>query len=107
VAVGAALRGLRVGRAADVHRLRLAVKKYRYLMELLSQAGLASPGPALDEARRVQEVLGSLHDLDVLTALLRRRRTGHPLLRPLGRARRAQAEGAREVLARFRPWRPA
>lgn len=106
-AVAAALRGLRVGRAADVHRLRLEVKKYRYLMELLAQAGLASPGPALGEARRAQDALGSLHDLDVLTALVRRRRTGHPLLRPLGRARRVKAAAARDILARFHPWRPA
>jgi CHAD domain-containing protein len=103
--VAAALRGLRVGRAADVHRLRLAVKKYRYLLELLAQAGIATPGPALEEARRVQEALGRLHDLDVLLSLLRRRRTGRRLVSPLARARRARAEEARPILSSFRPWR--
>jgi CHAD domain-containing protein len=103
-AVGAALRGVRVGRAADVHRLRLAVKKYRYMMELIAQAGLATPGPALEASRRVQEALGRLHDLDVLLALLRRRKAGRRLVQPLARARRARADEAHAILAAFRPW---
>src|SRR5262249_26441397 len=106
-AVGAALRGLRVGRARGVHHLRLAVKKYGSQMELRARSGLAAPGSALETARRVQESLGRLHDLDVLLGILRRRRTGRGLIKPLGRVRRARAAEARGVLARFRPWRPS
>jgi len=57
--------------AASQHQLRIAVKRYRYRMEVLS--------PFLDEGFRTvhahvkqyQELLGRIHDLDVFLALLR------------------------------------
>jgi len=57
--------------AASQHQLRIAVKHYRYRMEVLS--------PFLDDGFRTvhahvkeyQELLGRIHDLDVFLALLR------------------------------------
>jgi CHAD domain-containing protein len=53
--------------AERLHRVRIAVKKLRYAVEVAADAG---PGrkasPDLNQLRRVQQVLGRLHDLQML-----------------------------------------
>jgi CHAD domain-containing protein len=99
------LAGLRIDRKEEAHALRVAVKRYRYTLELLDEAGIARPGAALEEARRVQEALGKVHDLDVLIDLIRRRRDGRAWMAALRLRRRAAAATAQSLLRRFRPWR--
>jgi CHAD domain-containing protein len=96
---------LRIEHAEEAHVLRVAVKRYRYTLELLDEAGIAHPGPALQEARRVQEALGALHDLDMLIHLVERRREARPWIAALRRKRRAAAAAARARLTAFHPWR--
>jgi CHAD domain-containing protein len=99
------LADLRIEREEEAHALRVAVKRYRYTLELLDEAGLAFPGAAVEEARRVQEALGRLHDLDMLIHLMRRRREARLWIAALRRRRRAAAAAAKTLLRRFRPWR--
>lgn len=49
-----------------LHTVRIAVKKLRYALELAADAGHVKSSPDLKQLRRVQEVLGRLHDLQVL-----------------------------------------
>jgi CHAD domain-containing protein len=93
------------GRAADLHRLRVAVKKYRYTLELMDEAGLASHARGIAAARRLQEALGLVHDVDVLLAVLRGRRAGprHPIPAALRRERRRLAAAAIADVADFQP----
>ena len=99
------LAALRIDREEEAHALRVAVKRYRYTLELLDEAGLARPGAALEEARRVQEALGTVHDLDMMILLMPRRRAARPWIAALRRRRRAAAAAATSILRRFRPWR--
>lgn len=52
--------------AERLHRVRIAVKKLRYALELAVEAAHAKSSPDLKELRRAQAVLGRLHDLHVL-----------------------------------------
>src|SRR5262249_23500243 len=49
-----------------LHGVRVAVKKQRYAVELLAQLDGQRRSPAVAALRRVQEVLGRMHDLQVL-----------------------------------------
>ncbi len=80
---GDALRGLvravlraradiRDGDPESMHRLRIAIKRYRYALEALTEAGAPRLRPAIRAARSLQSDLGSLHDLDVLIEVVRR-----------------------------------
>jgi CHAD domain-containing protein len=52
--------------AERLHEVRVAVKKLRYALELSAEiAGLKST-PDLRQLRRVQDILGRLHDLEML-----------------------------------------
>jgi CHAD domain-containing protein len=105
----AVLRACREARAADpeaLHRLRIAIKLYRYALEVLSDAGRPGLGPAIGEARALQGALGRLHDLDVLIEIVRRQAPasgGAALLRRLSRARSARSRRALREVAGFRP----
>ena len=46
--------------------MRIAVKKLRYALELAADADHVKASPDLRQLRRVQDVLGRLHDLQVL-----------------------------------------
>jgi CHAD domain-containing protein len=109
-AVGRGLERARSGRAADLHRLRIAVKKYRYTLELMHEIGFGRYARAIDAARRIQERLGRLHDVDVLLALLRQGRgtwrgggTRPAIPAVLRRERSALVASALATAARFRP----
>jgi CHAD domain-containing protein len=49
-----------------LHRVRIAVKKLRYAVELAAEAGRPSMGAALRALKRSQDVLGRMHDLQRL-----------------------------------------
>lgn len=50
----------------QLHQVRIAVKKLRYGLELAVDAGVTAATPLVRTLKRVQEVLGTLHDLQVL-----------------------------------------
>jgi CHAD domain-containing protein len=54
-----------------LHAVRIAVKKLRYALELSADVAGQKTTPELVQLRRAQEVLGRLHDLQVLVDLTR------------------------------------
>lgn len=100
--VRAALPAAHSGRAGALHRLRVAVKRYRYCLETLEAWGRGPFGEEIAQARGIQEKLGAVHDLDVLIGMA----LGTPGLavpRILRRERRRLSARARKALAGFRP----
>jgi CHAD domain-containing protein len=53
-------------RSSDLHDVRIAVKKLRYGVELSQEAGLGGTRTDLTTLTATQDVLGRLHDLEVL-----------------------------------------
>lgn len=51
-----------------VHSVRIAVKKLRYALEIAADTGEARTKTAVRELKQLQDVLGKLHDLEVLGA---------------------------------------
>jgi CHAD domain-containing protein len=49
-----------------LHQVRIAVKKLRYGLELAADAGITAAVAQVRELKRVQAILGRLHDLQVL-----------------------------------------
>src|SRR2546426_314677 len=96
----------REGDPEAMHRLRIAIKRYRYSLEVLAEAGVPGLGAAILEARALQRELGRLHDLDVLIGVVRRRmhvRGAASFLRRVMQRRGRQAERTLRRLADFRP----
>jgi CHAD domain-containing protein len=52
--------------AERLHVVRIAVKKLRYALELAADADHVKSTPDLKQLRRSQDILGRLHDLQVL-----------------------------------------
>lgn len=52
--------------AERLHQVRIATKKLRYALEIAAAVGTASAAPLVRSLKRVQELLGRMHDLDVL-----------------------------------------
>jgi CHAD domain-containing protein len=50
----------------EVHRLRISVKKYRYCLEILGPLFPDQLEKGIDLAKKLQEILGQIHDLAVL-----------------------------------------
>lgn len=50
----------------QLHQVRIAVKKLRYGLELAADSGMAGAVRQVRELKRIQTVLGRLHDLQVL-----------------------------------------
>lgn len=58
--------------AADrLHQVRIAAKKYRYTLELAQEFGRMRLTGTLRRLKRLQDLLGALHDLEVLAAHVR------------------------------------
>lgn len=57
---------LEPGAAAAQHDLRIAAKRLRYVLEILGPCLGAEAPAARDAAKRLQGVLGDLHDCDVM-----------------------------------------
>jgi CHAD domain-containing protein len=51
-----------------LHQVRIAAKKLRYGLELASDSGLKQATPRVRTMKRAQDMLGKLHDLQVLQA---------------------------------------
>jgi CHAD domain-containing protein len=58
--------------AARQHEMRIAAKRLRYVLEILAPLDAEALRPALRAAKRLQELLGELHDCDVWAATLPR-----------------------------------
>ena len=53
-----------------VHRVRIVTKKLRYTLELAGDTGEARTRDAVRDLKEIQEVLGRLHDLEVLGRMI-------------------------------------
>jgi len=49
-----------------IHAVRIAAKRLRYALELTEELRLVRTAALVSRLRRIQDVLGTLHDLDVL-----------------------------------------
>jgi CHAD domain-containing protein len=101
--VRVALRRARTGRAAEMHRLRIAIKRYRYALETLEACGDRGLTTAVEAARELQGTLGRLHDLDVLIAEARLLGGAGAALPALRALRREEAVAAMAAVIGFRP----
>ena len=65
-----------------LHAVRIAAKKLRYGLELAADSGLKQAAPHVRTIKRAQDMLGKLHDLQVLqthvAAVQAEPRTGRP-----------------------------
>lgn len=52
-------------RVTELHDMRIAVKRLRYLLEIFAPAFTADLGPFVEEIRALQDLLGDIHDCDV------------------------------------------
>jgi hypothetical protein len=55
----------------ELHHLRIAAKRLRYTLELFASVLSAQTPMVIEELTRLQDILGELHDHDVVIALLR------------------------------------
>lgn len=55
----------------ELHHLRIAAKRLRYTLELFASVLSAQTPMVIEELTRLQDMLGELHDHDVVIALLR------------------------------------
>jgi len=68
-----------------LHEVRIAAKKLRYGLELASDAGVRQVAPHVRAIKRLQDLLGKLHDLQVLQSHVAAAQISRDLARPGGR----------------------
>jgi CHAD domain-containing protein len=61
-----------------LHQVRIAVKKLRYALEVAGQARAATTGALVRQLKEMQDVLGRLHDVEVLLGYARTLSTDAP-----------------------------
>lgn len=69
-----------------LHDVRIAAKKLRYGLELASDSGVSQAAPHVRTIKRAQDLLGKLHDLQVLQAHIAAAQTSGDSARPEPRA---------------------
>lgn len=72
-----ARRALDVADLGTVHRMRVAFKKFRYMVEVLQPLLIGMGRAQLDSMQAFQTLMGDVHDLDVLNQMLVRYRAKH------------------------------
>jgi CHAD domain-containing protein len=96
----------------ELHDMRIACKRLRYLLEIFGIAFDADLGPFLDDVRGLQDLLGDIHDCDVQIPMLvehlawldeREGGAARRLVREAGaRARRRQGPPSEAAFRAFR-----
>jgi len=93
----------------DLHNMRIAFKRLRYLLEIFGSAFDADLEPYLDQVKAMQDLLGEIHDCDVQVPMLEahlawlERQEALSVERMLTSARRTRTPEDHEVaLERFR-----
>lgn len=82
------------GNVRELHDMRIACKRLRYLLEIFELAFPADLGPFIDQIKDLQDLLGEIHDRDVQVPML------HDHLELLAER---DAAAARELLRRTDP----
>jgi CHAD domain-containing protein len=59
-------------RLETIHRMRIELKKFRYLMEALRPVAVGVAPGELESLHRLQTTMGDLHDLEVLSSTIAR-----------------------------------
>lgn len=83
----------------ELHDLRIACKRLRYLLEIFGIAFPADLDPYLDQVKELQDLLGDIHDCDVQIPMLEDH-LAWLAERESGAARRLVAESAGRVSGR-------
>ena len=93
----------------DLHDMRIAFKRLRYLLEIFGSAFAADLEPYLDQVKAMQDLLGDIHDCDVQVPMLEshlewlERQEATSVERMLTSARRTRGPEDQDVaLQRFR-----
>ena len=58
------------GNVRQLHDMRIACKRLRYLLEIFEVAFTADLGPFIDQVKDLQDLLGDIHDRDVQVPML-------------------------------------
>jgi len=66
-----------------LHEARISIKKLRYAMEIATVTGRANLERSVRSIRKAQQILGSIHDLDVLAKAVRKTRHGEERILPV------------------------
>ena len=66
-----------------LHEARISIKKLRYAMEIATVTGRADLERSVRSVRKAQQLLGSIHDLDVLAQALSKTRHGEERILPV------------------------
>jgi CHAD domain-containing protein len=85
------------------HRLRVAVKKLRYLAEVVAPARRGAQATRIERLHAVQSAMGELHDFDLLLQRLEKFATQCKRTEAWLRPRRAALRRRRSALLRARP----
>ena len=72
-------KSLRKPRPANIHLVRIKAKRLRYLLEVAGELGNRHVDTSLMWLRRIQQCLGSWHDLDVQADILLKMNSRRPL----------------------------
>jgi CHAD domain-containing protein len=95
-AVRAACQRMETGGLDALHRARVAIKVYRYQLELAGRLGAGARAGELRSMRRLQKEFGAITDLELLRRELKRYARGHPTHRRAVAAIRASLGRERE-----------